>query len=466
MKRLLALLAMAAMMATSAHAQFGLGKLKDRVKDKVKNKVEKTINKTVDNAVGDAKKKTARTAKGVVGDKVSDAVGLDDASVGSSSEGSETPSLAERNAFKKGDFREKPSPAISVNELDMADKATFDDNDGVSLDNISSDLSVGQLKVAATLYFRQQLKHLNAGNFDEIATEMANPNNTGVKIYEALDRKDMGEAFFLRKNLQQLNYYYTCCMFVGVPYNECSLAGEDRWNTVGADKQVKLALYGNLDIPLYTKAQYYKLYDYYVTIAERENKSDACKKLYLHYAKAYHDKPADKTLFSDENPEESDAEWKSLNDRLTALMNGNGGGQLKTIAQLRADKKEAEAALVAKENEALREKYSRLPEGINDPALEKRVMNYANKLWNSKNGCRVVKVILHKGWGYKTNILGMRIGRSKGATIIVYHEWDKNYRREEAVISDYSQDGKNYIPSSVDAVAGEYAGGQVINYKE
>lgn len=64
------MLALATMVAGNAHAQFGLGKLKDRVKSKVENAVDKGVDK--------AKKKAKNAAKNVVGDKAAAAVGLDD----------------------------------------------------------------------------------------------------------------------------------------------------------------------------------------------------------------------------------------------------------------------------------------------------------------------------------------------------------------------------------------------------
>lgn len=461
MKKIMILLVMTTMVATGAHAQINLGKLKDRVK----NKIEKTVTQTAGDAVSTAKKKAKKTAKGIVGDNVSDAVGLTDGASTSSSDGAGTPSLTDKALFKKGQFRDAPTPAIDVKTLDVADKATFDANDGVSLDNISSSMSVGQLKVAATLYFRQQIRNLNEGNFDAVANEMVNPENTGVKIYKALEKKDGGEAYYVRQNMQTLNYFYTCSMFMGVPYNECSTSLNHQWNGVGGDKQEKLALYGNLNIPQYTKDKYYKLYDYYTTLAERESKSDACKKLYLYYATVYHDKPADPSLFSDENPEETDAEWKSLNTRLAALLKANGGGGLKTIAQLRTEKKEADAALLAQDKAEEIARFSKLPEGINDPKLEARALGYAKKYWNSNNGTKVVKVILHKGWGYKTNILDMRVGRSKGVTFVVRSS-DGKYYRHDGSLNEITRDGKNYSPNGFSLLGTSHAYGSEINYKE
>lgn len=144
MKKIMILLVVTTMVSTGAHAQINIGKLKDRVK----NKIEKTVTQTADDAVGTAKKKAKKTAQGIVGDNVSDAVGLTDGSGTSSSDGAGTPSLTDKALFKKGQFRDAPSPAIDVKTLDVADKATLDANGGVSLDNISSSMSVGQLKVA------------------------------------------------------------------------------------------------------------------------------------------------------------------------------------------------------------------------------------------------------------------------------------------------------------------------------
>lgn len=66
---------MAILVATSANAQFGLGKLKDRVKDRAQKKVENTINQAADDAVDKAmdktmdktKKKASKAAKKVAG---------------------------------------------------------------------------------------------------------------------------------------------------------------------------------------------------------------------------------------------------------------------------------------------------------------------------------------------------------------------------------------------------------------
>lgn len=448
MKRLMTMLVMVAMVATGAHAQFNLGKIKNSIKKSAENKAEWKVRKAADKAMDTAADKVEGATKKKAKKKVEKGVdkakeNISNTVTGNAADSGEAQSATKKTAVKSDKFRKAPSPAIDVKDLDLATKAEMDEAENVSLNNISSSMSVAQLKTAATLYFRQQIKHINAGDFDEIAKEMGNKENTGVKIYEALNKKDMGEALMFRKNMLQLNGYYTDCMFGGIPYDACSVPAHE-WNGVDGEHQVALEMYGNMEVPQFKKDTYYKLYDYFVTLAEKESKSEACKKLYLQYALAYHDKPADKKIFTDENPEESDEQWKNLNGRLSTLLAANGGGELKTIAQLRTDKKNADAAVLAQEKADMRRRASELPKGVNDPKAEARAMNYLKNFYKG-TGNTPVKVIIEKGASYDTNILGVRIKRYKTAVFVVRYK-DGTYHRDNLSIVDTSTNGTNWRP--------------------
>ncbi len=461
--------------ATGTNAQ--IGNLGSRIMKRAKSKVERTTksaidiatDKAVENAEGkieDAtKKKAKKAAKKVAGDKAAEVVSGDDAS------GDDSPTDA-ASAFKAGKFRAIPNPPIDIKTLDAATKDVMDANDGVTLDNWNDKMTDDQLLVVGTLFFRQQLKNLNAGNFDDVAKTMLDYDNIGIQLWRIFNSRkvktDGGSyindpnCYLIQTRMRDLNYYFAESMFVGLPYNAAASKYGYQYNERA--HQVRLALFGNLEVPFFTKQLYYQMYDYFLTLAEKEKQSEECKKLYVSYAVSWRLKAADPAKFTDENVEESDAEWQALEKRMAAFMKSWNGSDLETLAQLKAEKKEskakAAAAAAAKEKEYW---TSQIPKGINDPTTEAQFKKVAQSYYGSNR--TVVKVIVEsKDWHIRTTPLNKIINRSKQCTVITKTSDGKYYMQTCDVIQSYN--GGKYSSPRLDVRSfGDNQTGYEINWK-
>lgn len=456
----MAMLVMATMVATGAHAQLNLGRIKNSIKKSAENKAEWKIRKAADNAMDTAaekvsnatKKKAKKVAKDVVGEKAANAVGLNESS------------QMESVVAKNGKVRNTPSPALDIKMLDLVDKSVLDDNASVDPSKVSDNMSDQQLLVAATLFFRQQIRNINEGKWDDIAKIMMESDNTASKAWALLDARDnVSDEHNLLVKMTTLNFLYTECMFGGVPYNVCASSEGYKINERVA--QVRVAFNGNLEIPQFTKKLYYQLYNYYLDIAAKEKESQACKKLYVYYAYMYRLKAGDTTKFTDDNVEETDPEWKECEAKAAPVFASIGIKTMEPLAQLKKEKSEQRAKATAAA--AAEEKAywtARIPKGVNDPKTAAQIKQLAQSYFGNKR--TVVKVIVEAtGWNVITNIYNKPIRRTKPCTVITKTK-DGRYLMQQCDISEQWMGNKygsaGFMPRSV----GDNMTGYEVNWKE
>lgn len=314
----------------------------------------------------------------------------------------------------------------------------------------NKDTPTGKLQEHVTFLITQQIKYLNAGDWENVAADFKGGSKEMWKVYNELNRREV-YVVWLAQRLYDLRQMQRQHLYPGIHV----------YDRTGHTTYYQTGDFGWKDAKI-NKKEFYEILNYYIEMAQRE-KSKSLKYVSTSQAIFWRgDGVMNPAAFGDNPIYGDDTAWIEADKKLSALCTEVGINGLVSFEKIDEYRKQ----LVLKElKEQMARNTNLIPKSsINDPQAIKMATESFNQMMNGK--ANAVKVFVKSGWEVTTNALGVKISRAKYMTIIAKHKDGIHRLHNCRLVSVTSNNGGSWSNSmfSIDSVKGNREG-YPVNWK-